>query len=305
MYRELNPYNRQLQKSVRRQIETIKDSVYAYRAMGPGDLGYGYSGSVEYIFLTGANDFERAIPRFTLPIVDLDNRKPTIIKDMREFSKNSVNAISDDIKDMMLTKSNYVMGLSTALLFGASLEGDIILKSTWYKAFSFLVTNMLSNELGLDPYDRTSLHITILAYMVDTIETDRDYGVKDFIINNNILLNGLKIDVSDVKEITDKLDRDNLSMDVLVNNINRCSEDRRLTGLTLEVLMGTINKLVINKDGPALVNGFEYPELFIPLIHTYAGNVFLKKTKLAESLKYINRKIEMKDIERELKTIMK
>lgn len=304
MYRELNPYKASLQSSIKRTIDTIKEKVYAYKAMGPGDLGYGYSEDVEYIFITDANDIEKGIPRFTLPIIDLEARRPTVIMDIRPFSKSKLIGIEDKLEDMLLTRSNYTLIIETALMFGSSIQGVILFKSEWYKTFSFLATNMLTSELSLDPYDRTALHVAILTYMVDTVEVDRDILSKNIIILNNILLNGMKLEIDDIVDITKNFDRDNKGLDVLMFNINKSSEDRRLKGLTLDIVIGAVSKLVISRDRGYISNSFEFPELFIPLLNTYMANSFLKKTKLVEGMKYIGRKIDSTLIEKELKNLI-
>jgi len=306
MFRELNPYNAQMQKSVKGMEDNVKKAIYAYRAMGPGDLGYGYSDNeVEYIFITGAGDIEKGFPKFNLPIVDLESRKPTIITDLRSFAKSKLIRVEDNLEDMLLVRTSYKSVITTALLFGHTIQGSIMLKSEWYKAFSFFVTNMLTVELGLDPYDRTTLHTVVLGYMVDRCDSERDIRSRDIIISNNILLNGMLIDSDDIKDIMHKLNREDVGLNILIKNINNASEDRRLKKLTLEVLIGSISKLVIKRDVPVIVNSFEYPELFIPLLNSYINNSFLKKTKLVESFKYINRKVDIKQIDKELNHLLK
>jgi len=305
MYRELNPYNRTLQKSIKKTTDNIKDRIYEYRAMGQGDLGYGYSGEVEYIFITGATDIEKGFPKFTLPIVDLTSRRPTIMVDMRPYALSKLTSIENKLEDMLLKKTSYSLPLMSALMLGDSIEGNVLLKSEWYKSYSFILTNALVNELSLDPYDRTSLHVTILAYMVDNLDRNREVSARDFIIVNNMLLNGLRVDTSDIQEITANLQRTDLDINVLIENINICSEDRRLKTLTLDIVIGALNKLVFAKDGAYIVNGLEYPELFMPLLHTYTTNTFMKRTKLVESFKYISRKLDTKDMNRALENIIK
>jgi len=304
MYRNMNPYDSLLQKAIKGSIDSIKESILSYRAMGPGDLGYGYSNNdVEYIFITGANDIEKGIPRFTLPIVDLEGRKPLVITDMRLFAKSKLDRIEDKLEDMVLTRTTFNIPIEQALLLGTSIEGTIIMKTYWYKAFSFFVTNMLTAELGLDPYDRASMHVSVLTYMVDIIERDRDINSRDIIVSNNIELVGNRLELEDIKEINKNFNREPNSLDILIENINKSSEDRRLKTMTIDILLGSVAKLVIRRDVVAINNSFEFPELFLPLLFTYVDNSFLKKTKLAEGFKYINRKVDIKEMGKELKIL--
>ena len=303
MFRVINPYDAKLQKSVKGLIDNVTQRVMEYRAMG-GQLGYGHSGDIEYIFITGVGDIEKTIPKFALPIVLTENvARPIVIMDMRPYSKTKLEVIEDKLEDMMLAKSNYRLGLNTALLFGYSLEGGILLKNEWYKSFSFLATNILTAELGLDPYDRTSLHVAILTYMVDRCDNDRDITSRDIIITNNILLNGLNVDVTDIVDINKDFDRENVGLDILVDNINKSSDDRRLTNITLDIIIANISKLVISRDRASILNCFDYPELFIPILESYVNNTFLKRTKLVEGFKYITRKVDIKEVSKILDTL--